>query len=112
MLYETCRGRADCPARDVFMKAMRKNELAYMMCGDEIMGVVSRREGSVHVGVLPAWRGRWATKKFIRDGLAWAAEMGKVWTVLAEGNVRGERLVTGVGFVKKGSRYELQNHAE
>lgn len=110
VLYESYRDRADCPERSLFLAATRRNELAYMMCGDEIMGVASRRAGSLHVGALPAWRGRFLTRGLIRALLAWAAETGKVWTELAEGNTRGERLVLGVGFVKKnGGRYELQN---
>lgn len=110
VLYETYQDRQDCPPRDVFLGAMRKHELAYMMCGAEVMGVATRRAGVVHVGVLKAWRGRCASRALIRAVLAWAAETGKVWTVLAQGNSRGERLVTGVGFVKKdGGRYELQN---
>lgn len=108
-LYETYRHRLDCPPQDAFVQHMASYELAYMMNGANIIGVACRRQGSVHIGVKPEWRGRWATRDFIRTILEWAAQTGKVWTRIAPGNVIGERLVKGVGFVQSaGGRYDLQ----
>lgn len=108
VFYRAYSDRADCPPRKDFLAAVSKYELAYMLCGEEVMGVASRRDGSVHIGVLPTWRGRWATRSFIREILSWAGETGKVWTRISPGNTLGERLVKGVGFVENGGRYELQ----
>ena len=83
-----------------------------MVVDGVVVGVATRRRGELHIGVLPAWRGRWANRGFIRNIIEWASASGPVWTGVAHGNETGQRLVEGVGFVAegatdKGVRYAL-----
>lgn len=90
--------------------------LAFLKRGTVVMGVAARKSGELHIGILPQWRRRWATRGFIKDILRWAAESGPVTTGVMADNATGRRLVEGVGFVlqdttPQGGRYALPAHA-
>lgn len=106
-LFAAYRDRLDCPAPGLFFNNAGTYELAYMMNGEHVMGVAMRKRGALHIGVLPEWRKRWATRSLVRRIVEWAAETGKVWTRVAQGNEAGEKLVRQVGFELNGERFEL-----
>lgn len=112
VLYRAYGGRLDGVSLEAFRRTAAGWELALLMAGAEVVGAATRRGGELHIGILPDWRKRWATRGFIRDIIAWAAESGPVRTGVMHGNAIGKRLVEGVGFVpvetrKKGVLYAL-----
>lgn len=75
-------------------------ELVYAVRDGQVMGVVARKGGAIHIGISKAWRGKWATRSMIRQMIEWAGETGKVWTGVCHSNNAGARLVLGTGFRK------------
>lgn len=111
VLYTAYRARIDRSFRK-FTHACTDWDFALLKDDNRTMGAAVRRGGELHIGILPEWRGRWATKGFIRAILNWAAETGPVVTGVLAGNSSGTRLVEGVGFVKQedtklGVRYAI-----
>jgi len=97
-----------------FMKMALGWDLAYLKVNGLVVGAAIRRAGELHIGVLPEWRGRWATRSFIRRILKWAGESGPVTTGVMTGNHAGARLVEGTGFApvemtERGTRYVLSS---
>jgi GNAT superfamily N-acetyltransferase len=115
ILYLAYQDRLDIGIAE-FLRMTSGWTLGYMKVDGLVAGVAARKDGELHIGVLPEWRGRWATREFIRNIIAWAAHSGEVKTGVMSGNEKGKRLVEGVGFVpvestEKGTRYELSTHA-
>lgn len=43
---------------------------AIAVCADnEVIGALLERDGVIHLGIVPAWRGRWASRRVIREML-------------------------------------------
>lgn len=38
-------------------------------CGAEVIGALFSKDGVIHVGIVPAWRNRWASRRLIREML-------------------------------------------
>lgn len=60
---------------------------------DEVIGALFVDGGVIHVGIVPAWRGRWASKRLLRDMLSY----GKTTRMMA-----GESLA----FVERIKRFD------
>jgi hypothetical protein len=74
-----------------------------------VVGAAARRSGEFHFGILPLYRGKWATASNMKAILAWAAESGPVSTCAKHGSIGG-RLAEFIGMrytiaSDKGVRY-------
>lgn len=103
VMFAAYADRPDLPPREAFAQYLRALEMVYLMCDEEKMGAASRCAGRVHVGVLPAWRRRWATRGLIKAILDWAAVDGVVKTAAI--TPAGIRLIEGTGFKKEKDHY-------
>jgi RimJ/RimL family protein N-acetyltransferase len=49
----------------------------FMFCiksGGEPIGAAFLKDGKVHIGIVPEWRGRWASRRLIREILSFGTE--------------------------------------
>lgn len=106
-MCDACRDRPDYPGDAAMLRAAARLVLACLECDGEVAGAVSRppdgRPGNVHLAVLPRWRGRWATKGFMRDIVRWCANGGAEMRTVAL-TPEGRRLVEGFGFKQQDDR--------
>ena len=49
-------------------------QMVCIRADDEPIGAVFLKDGVVHVGIVPAWRGRWASRRIIREILSHGTE--------------------------------------
>jgi GNAT superfamily N-acetyltransferase len=71
------------------------------ICNDsEVIGALFELAGEIHVGVIPEWRGRWITRKVIKEALSY----GKSTRVL-DSEPECIDFVTRLGFEKQGDLY-------
>lgn len=102
VLYECYRERETCPPKEAFIRALGEWELAYVMIDGQRAGVATRRRGKVHIGILPPWRGKWASRRFIRTIVEWAGEglpsLHMVWTGTAPDNTFCRQFIERCGF--------------
>lgn len=107
---------ADCYAERVnemsradLMAKVESWEHAVLEENNEIFGAVVRKNGEFHFGILPLFRGKWATRTRMKQILDWAGESGEVRTSALAGSM-GEKLARFVGMkvsdvTQKGSHY-------
>lgn len=63
---------------------------------DRVIGALFANEGVIHLGIVPEWRGRWASRRIIREMLTYGART----TLLLEED--GQRKFIGrLGFVEE-----------
>jgi len=98
ILYQAYRHRSNCHSREKFLESAKRWDLAYMMCGDQVMGVAARMDGAIHIGVIEAWRRRWATMGFMKMLTNWASKNGVTRTGVADDNKIGHRLALLAGY--------------
>lgn len=55
--------------RDAYLKACDGWEVEAVCAGDEVIGALFSKDGVIHLGIVPAWRSRWASKRLIREML-------------------------------------------
>ena len=67
---------------DDYRKAMESWTIQCIVRNDECIGSLFRKDDEIHVSILPAWRGKWATKGFLRQLL----QGSRVVTKVAEGH--------------------------
>lgn len=41
---------------------------------DEVIGALFVKDGVIHLGIAPEWRGQWASRRLIREMLAYGTE--------------------------------------
>lgn len=107
---------ADCYAersgelpRDVLLQRLHGWDVAVIQNGGQVIGAIARKAGEFHFGILPEYRGKWATQSGMNLILQWAGESGQVKTSAAFGSL-GDRLAKFVGMrvtraTEKGSHY-------
>lgn len=62
---------------------------------DQVIGALFARDGVIHLGIVPEWRNRWASRRLIRDMLSY----GKTTTLLPEEDAPRE-FVSRIGFAQ------------
>lgn len=55
--------------RDAYIKACDGWTVEAVCSDDEVIGALFSKEGVIHLGIVPAWRGRWASRRVIREML-------------------------------------------
>lgn len=84
-----------------YLKAAESWEAIAVCDGSEVVGALLKRDGVIHLGIKPAWRGLWASRRVIREMLS----HGKRTTL-----TRGEDdiFIRRIGFEKEGDEYVLR----
>jgi hypothetical protein len=71
------------------------------VCDDnKVIGVLISKSNTIHLAIIPEYRGRWASRRIIR-------EMLKYGTTTDDGDHRD--FVERLGFKRIGSRYEYED---
>lgn len=71
------------------------------ICSDaEVIGALFARNGVIHVGIVPEWRGKWASRRLIREGLAYGTN-----TTVLDSEPDCIEFVSRIGFKKEGESY-------
>lgn len=55
--------------RDAYLSACAGWAVDAVCCGAEVIGALFHKDGLIHLGIVPAWRGRWASRRVIREML-------------------------------------------
>lgn len=107
---------ADCYAersaempRDTLLQKVRTWDVAVIKRKNDVIGAVACSKGEFHFGILPVYRGKWATRTGMKQILEWAGKSGPVRTSATFGSL-GEKLARFVGMrvarvTEKGSLY-------
>lgn len=71
------------------------------ICSDsQVIGALFvRADGVIHMGIVPEWRSRWASRRIIRQMLAY----GNKTTLMDD---EDPSFISRIGFVKNGNIYE------
>ena len=71
------------------------------ICKDsEVIGALFERAGEIHVGVIPEWRGRWLSRRVMREILSYGTK-----TRVLDSEPESIDFVTRFGFRKQGDMY-------
>lgn len=90
-----------CPQwRDAYIKACAAWLVVAVVADDEVIGALFERNGEIHLGIVPAWRGRWASRRLIRQMLCYGTR-----TTMLNGEDTG--FIERIGFEKRGNGYEF-----
>lgn len=81
---------------DEYAQALSDWTVHALRQGDELIGAVFKKDGEIHVSVLPQWRKRWATKGLLRKLLA-----PPVKTRIANGHDYMRGILLRLGFVEQ-----------
>lgn len=73
---------------------------------DRVIGALFARDGVIHLGIVPEWRGRWASRRLIREMLAY----GKATTLRPDEDDCRE-FIGRIGFVPSGEQFKYQEAA-
>lgn len=83
-----------------YLKACEAWQVVAVCSGAEVIGALYVRDGVIHLGIKPEWRGRWASKRVIRQMLSY----GTTTTVRPDEREQLE-FIGRIGFVKAGESY-------
>ena len=67
---------------------------------DEVIGALLAKDGVIHIGIIPEWRGKWASKRVIREMLKY----GTKTTLMQD---ESPAFIERIGFRKKEGWYEF-----
>lgn len=71
---------------------------------DRVIGALFARDGVIHLGIVPEWRGRWASRRLILEMLGYGTQ-----TTLMPDEEGPRAFVTRIGFAQtEGGRFELR----
>ena len=74
---------------------------------DRVIGALFARAGVIHLGIVPEWRGRWASRRLIREMLGY----GKA-TTLQPDEADCREFIGRIGFIKteQEGAYVVKHH--
>lgn len=55
--------------RDAYIRACESWTVEAVCSGDEVIGALFSKQGVIHLGIVPEWRGRWASRRVLREML-------------------------------------------
>jgi len=70
---------------------------------DRVIGALFARAGVIHIGIVPDWRGRWASRRLIREMLGYGTK-----TTLQPGEDGPREFIRRIGFVKIGDSFTFK----
>ena len=52
---------------DAWERACQGWDVLAVCSGDSVIGALLAKNGVIHIGIVPEWRGKWASRRIIRD---------------------------------------------
>jgi GNAT superfamily N-acetyltransferase len=59
------------PGQEVAYRKACEGWQVVAVVSDDVIGALMVRDGVIHLGIVPEWRGRWASRRVIRQMLAY-----------------------------------------
>lgn len=78
-------------------------DLVAVVDGDEVIGALFVRAGVIHLGIKPEWRGRWASRRIIRQMLAYGTK-----TTVQPWESGCLKFISRIGFRPVGDAFEMR----
>lgn len=94
------------PDMEAAFRAACKGWQVIAVVADRVIGALFARAGVIHLGIVPEWRGRWASRRLIRQMLGY----GKTTTLLPD-EADSRDFIGRIGFVQDGGRFEYRGAA-
>ena len=92
------------PGMESAYRAMCEGWRVIAVVADRVIGALFARDGVIHLGIVPEWRGRWASRRLIREMLAYGRT-----TTIQDFEPQCAEFVGRIGFVKtEGSAYVVR----
>lgn len=86
--------------RASFVAACERWQMVAIVSGSEVIGALFVRDGVIHIGIVPAWRGRWASRRLIRQMLGYGTR-----TTLLDGEAHCAEFIGRLGFERDGHEF-------
>jgi len=84
---------------DQMHQALQDWDVKAFCNGDDVVGMLMVKDSELHVAVLPEVRGRWLSRKLIRDVIGpLVKQYGEAKTKVMEDNLIGQEFVRRIGF--------------
>lgn len=84
--------------RDAYLRACEGWQLVAICDDDTPIGALLVKDGVIHLGIVPEWRGRWASRRVIQELISY----GRATTVPPDNR---RDFLRRVGFKPQGGRY-------
>ena len=89
------------PNHERAYRAACKRQRVVAVCSDnEVIGALFERDGTIHIGIRPEWRSKWASRRVIRQMLSYGTK-----TKLTP--EEDPSFIERIGFRCKGEHYEF-----
>lgn len=84
---------------DAFTRALESWDVKAFCEGQDVVGMLMLKDGELHVAVLPEIRGRWLSRRLIREVLGpLVQQYGEAKTKVAADNETGKDFIRRIGF--------------
>ena len=98
--------RERLPSFELAYRAACESWQVIAVVADRVIGALFARAGVIHLGIVPSWRGRWASRRMIREMLAYGKQ-----TMLMNGEDACRDFIGRIGFIPTGSGFEYRESA-
>jgi hypothetical protein len=86
-----------------YLAACERWQVVAVCSGMEVIGALFAKGDEIHLGIVPAWRKRWASRRVIREMLAYGTK-----TKVIPGDESQLDFLSRIGFVKEGDSYAVR----
>jgi hypothetical protein len=90
--------------RDDYLRACEGWQVVAVVADDQPVGALFARDGVVHLGIVPEWRGRWASRRVIREIMSYGQCTEMQPGEDAEFVSRFQQLAPGFGWRVRGTQ--------
>lgn len=91
------------PAFESAYRAACEGWRVIAVVADRVIGALFARDGVIHLGIVPEWRGRWASRRLIREMLAYGTR-----TTLLPNEAAPRDFIARIGFVNTVDGYVFE----
>ena len=100
--YKALAGRISIKQEE-FAKALESWDVQAFCRGEDVVGMLMTKGGELHVAVLPEVRGKWLSRRLIREVIGpLISKYGEAKTAVMADNERGRDFIRRLGFTKRG----------
>ncbi len=100
--WQAYRGRVDIPESH-YRKVCDEWDVVAVADEDEVIGALFVKAGVIHLGVKPEWKGRWASRRIIREMLSYGRK-----TTVEPWESECLEFIGRIGFRPSGDGFEMR----
>ena len=87
---------------EAYRRACEAWEVVAVVESGAVIGALFVRDGIIHLGIVPEWRGRWASKRVIREMLSYGRK-----TTVGDDEAGCLSFVQRLGFERAGNEFHI-----